>query len=210
VRAAVLSGRQAGRTVVRMTALTDPAVPERWTVDAYVRLVPDGVLGPDDRVELLEGVIVSMAPQNLPHMAGVGRITQSLTEALGRRAHVRIQLAFHAGPHSLPEPDALVVPGRAADYDHTIPSVAHLVVEVADTSLKHDRLTKRAIYAAANVPEYWIVNLPDDCVEVRRRPEPAARRYADVAIARRGDVLTMTAFPDVRIAVDDLLPSRPV
>ncbi len=191
-----------------MTALTDPVAPDRWTVDAFLRLVTDGVLGPDDRVELLEGVIVSMAPQNLPHMAGVGRVTEALTEAVGRQGHVRIQLAFQAGHYSLPEPDAVVVPGRAADYDHIVPAVAYLVVEVADTSLKHDRLTKRAIYAAANVPEYWIVNIPDDCVEVRRDPDPAGRRYASVSIAHRGDTLELAALPGVRISVGDLLPTR--
>jgi Uma2 family endonuclease len=72
-----------------------------------------------------------------------------------------------------------------------------------------DRLTKRGIYAAANVPEYWIVDLPDDCVEVRRRPDPSTRRYGEIAIAGRGDVLTILSLDGVRIAVDDLLPSRP-
>lgn len=209
MRAAVLSGSRAGRTVARVTALTDPAVPERWTVAAYLRLVPDGVLGPDDRVELLEGVIVSMAPQDVQHAAGVAFLTKAFARALGDDAHLRVQLPFRAGGYSMPEPDALVVVGQPRDYVRTHPTSALLVIEVADSSLKHDRLTKRAIYAAADVPEYWIVNLPDDCVEIRRRPDPVTRRYADVAIARRGESIAMSALPAVRIAVDDLLPSRP-
>lgn len=190
-----------------MTALTDPVAPDRWTVDAFMRLVTDGVLGPDDRVELLEGVIVSMAPQDVPHAKGVALVTQALSNAIGRGAHLRIQLPFHAGGHSLPEPDAAVIDGGPNDY-HDHPSAALLVVEVADTSLKHDRLTKRAIYAAANIPEYWIVNIPDDCVEVRRDPDPAGRRYASVTIARRGDTIELRKLPGVRISVGDLLPSR--
>ncbi|HEV7730786.1 MAG TPA: Uma2 family endonuclease [Candidatus Binatia bacterium] len=190
-----------------MTALTDPVAPDRWTVDAFLRLVTDGVLGPDDRVELLEGVIVSMAPQDVPHATGMALVSRALFGVVGRDAHVRIQLPFRAGGHSLPEPDAAVVAGSPNDY-HDHPSAALLVVEVADTSLKHDRLTKRAIYAAANVPEYWIVNIPDDCVEVRRDPDPGGRRYASVTIARRGDTLALLELPGVRISVGDLLPTR--
>jgi len=71
-----------------------------------------------------------------------------------------------SGP--VPKPDTAVVGGRIADYDRAHPTTALLVVEVADSSLKQDRPTKRTIYAAAGIPEYWIVNLPDDCVEIRR------------------------------------------
>ena len=185
----------------------DPAVPARWTADRYLRLVDEGVLGPEDRVELLEGVIVAMAPQNEPHAAGVRRVGQALFRAVGDRAVVQVQLALISGRHSVPEPDAAVLPGTVADYDRAHPRTALLVVGVADTSLKQDRLTKRAIYAAAGVPEYWIVNLRDECVEIRRRPEPEARRYASTAIARRGERIELTALPGVTVAVDDLMPS---
>ena len=190
-------------------APTDPAAPARWTVEQYLRLVDEGVLGSDDKVELLEGVIVTMAPANLPHDAGVVRVTHALIRAVGDRAVVRVQLSLKVGPYSLPEPDAAVVPGRIADYDHERPTTALLVVEVSDTSLKQDRLTKRALYAAAGIPEYWIVNLRDDCVEVRREPEPDARRYASVKIARRGERIELVGLPGVSVAVDDLLPSPP-
>ena len=188
-------------------APTDPAAPARWTVEQYLRLVDDGVLGPDDKVELLEGVIVAMAPANLPHDAGVVRITHALFRAVGDRAVVRVQLSLRTGAYSLPEPDAAVVSGRMEDYDHERPTTALLVVEVSDTSLKQDRLTKRAMYAAAGIPEYWIVNLHDDCVEIRREPEPDARRYASVRVARRGERIELVGLPGVSVAVDDLLPS---
>src|SRR5206468_4016924 len=87
------------------------------------------------------------------------------------------------------EPDAAVIPGAIEDYDREHPRAALLVAEVSDSSLKQDRLTKGAIYAAAGIPEYWIVNLRDDCVEVRRQPEPEKRRYASIAIAGRGPPL---------------------
>jgi Uma2 family endonuclease len=188
-------------------APTDPVAPALWSTEQYLALVDEGVLGPADRVELLEGVIVSMPPQNVPHAAGVFRMHQALQRALGERALVRVQLPLLLGKRSVPEPDTAVVGGRIADYDRAHPTTALLVVEVADSSLKQDRLTKRGIYAAAGIPEYWIVNLPDDCVEIRRDPEPAARRYASVTIARRGDTIELGVLPGVRVAVDDLLPS---
>ena len=189
-------------------APTDPAAPARWTAEEYLALVDRGVLGPDDRVELLEGVIVSMAPHNVPHAAGVGRVENALHRAIGDRAVVRVQLSLPLGAHSVPEPDAMILPGPIENYDHAHPTTALLVVEVADSSLKQDRLTKRAIYAAAGILDYWIVNLPDACVEVRRTPEPETRRYKNVSIFRRGDTLEVAALPGVRIAVSDLLPSK--
>src|SRR2546428_3897075 len=90
----------------------DQAVPARWTAEEYLALVDDGVLGPDDRVELLEGVIVSMAPQNVPHAAGIFRAHQALQRALGERALVRVQLPLVLGKRSVPGPDTAVVSGR--------------------------------------------------------------------------------------------------
>ena len=188
-------------------ALQDPVAPARWTAERYLRLVDEGVLGPDDRVELLEGVIVSMAPQNVPHAAGVTRATRYLTLAVGDRALVRPQLSFIAGKYSVPEPDIAVIAGGLDASDGAHPRDALLVVEVSDSSLKQDRMTKAPMYAAANLPEYWIVNLRDGCVEVRREPEPKGRRYRSVAIRRRGESIEPVALPGVHIAVDDLLPT---
>jgi Uma2 family endonuclease len=183
-------------------------VPERYTVDRYFALVDEGVLRPDDAVELLEGVIVAMAPKGVRHAAGTCRAGEALRAVLGGRAVVREQNPLVVGQFSVPEPDVAVLPGRIADYDTAHPRTALLVVEVAESSLPQDRLTKAAIYAAAGIPEYWIVNLRDDCVEVHRRPEPGGRRYVERRVARRGERITLAAFPDAAVAVDDLLPVR--
>ena len=178
-----------------------------FTVERYFALVDEGVLAPDDHVELLEGVVVAMAPQNTPHASGVARANVALIEAIGRRAVVRTQLSFIAGSYSVPEPDVAIVPGRYEDYDDAHPRSAILVVEVADSALKQDRLTKARIYSAADVPEYWIVNVVHDQVEIYRDPDRGARIYRSVTIAQRGDRLTPIQFPDVSIRVDDLLPT---
>lgn len=151
--------------------------------------------------------IVAMASANVSQEGTLGLVSQALFRAVGGRAVVRVQLSLGAGHHALPEPDVAVVPGTARYYERRSPTTALLVVEVSDASVREDRLTKAALYAAARIPDFWLVNLPDDCVEVRRRPEPGERRYASVGIARRGQAIEIAALPGVRVAVDDLLPS---
>lgn len=183
-----------------------PSEPTRMSVERYLGLVEAGVLGPDDRVELLEGVIVAMAPQNPPHAAGVARVYEAVRDAVGRRAHVRSQLSLVLRG-SVPEPDLALVPGSVADYERTHPITALLVVEVADSSLKQDRLSKAAIYAAAGIPEYWIVNLRDEVVEVMRDPDPAQARYRAVRSAARDDRLELVALPGATLDASALLPA---
>ncbi len=180
----------------------------RYTTEAYFDLVAAGIMRPDDRVELLEGVIVAMSPHNPPHAAATSLVDLALREAIGRRAAIRVQLPLLAGPYSAPEPNVAVVPGRESDYYDTHPTSALLAVEVADSSLLQDRLTKAAIYAAAGIPEYWLVNLRDDCVEVFRTPDPPARRYGERRVAHRGDRLDVVAIADVSVAVADILPPK--
>lgn len=191
-----------------VSAPTLPSIPGgRLTAEQYLRLIDEGVLGPDDRVELLEGVVVSMAAQNAPHASGVTRAMHALVQAVGERAVVRTQVTFVAGAFSVPEPDVAVVPGRFEDYDSAHPSTALLIVEVADTSLAQDRLTKAGIYAAAGIPEYWIVDVRGQRVEAYREPVAGERRYRMRAFLQRGDRLEPAALPGVSIAVSDLLPA---
>ncbi len=186
------------------------AVPSgpRYSREEYFRLVEAGALSPDDRVELLEGVIVAMSPQTPRHASAVRRTQAALHLAVAGRAIVSVQLPLVAGASSVPEPDLAVLPGTHSDYDQAHPRTALLVVEVADSSIAQDRLTKAAIYARTGVLEYWIVNLRDDCVEVFRELDAVARRYGLRLTAARGEMMDLLAFGDVRIRVDDLLPAR--
>src|SRR5881296_2216205 len=182
------------------------APPEtRYTSERYLALVDAGALGPDDKVELLEGEIVVMAPEGPRHEVAIDKAADALRVAVAGRAAVRVQHSVHAGARSVPEPDIAVVPGRH-DYARARPRTALLVVEVSDGSLARDRLRKAPVYAAAGIPEYWIVNLRDDVVEVSRAPERAARRYTETRVAQRGERLELVALPGTSVAVDDLLP----
>lgn len=182
------------------------ATDRRYTVDEYFGLVRSGVLHPDDRVELLEGVIVAMAPQNPPHSGTVTITSEALRKAVAERAVIRTQLPLILGTHSVPEPDIALVPEPASQYLTRHPTTAWLLIEIAETSLPQDRLTKARMYATAGIPEYWIVNVRDRCVEVFRRPDPAAHVYREVVTARREDRLELTGLPGAVVALADIIP----
>ena len=187
-------------------APTAPGLPARCSVDEFFALVDRGLLHPDDRVELLEGVVVAMASENPWHASGVRLVARALAPAVGDRAFVDQQHCVVLGDSSVPYPDVQVLPGRLSDYFTRHPSTALLVVEVADGTLVQDRLTKAGIYAAAGIPEYWIVSRRDDLVIVSTQPNPAERRYGVARLFPRGESITLAALPDVSVAVDDLLP----
>ena len=187
-------------------APTAPGLPARCSVDEFFGLVDRGLLHPDDRVELLEGVVVAMASENPWHASGVRLVSRALTLAVGDRAFVDRQHCVILGEASVPHPDVQVLPGRLSDYFTQHPKTAVLVVEVADSTLVQDRLTKAGIYAAAGIPEYWIVSRRDDLVIVSTQPAVTERRYAVARLFKRGESITLSALPDVTVAVDDLLP----
>ena len=191
----------------------DPALPNeladpRMTVEQYFSLADQGVLEADDRVELLDGVVVAMAPRNPPHDGNTDRVAHALRRAVGDRARVREEKTLVLGRHSAPEPDVAVVALDPYDYTESHPTTALLVVEVAHSSLPQDRISKSRIYAAAGIPEYWILNLRDHRVEIRRLPQPARRSYADTTIADPDSRLELLALPGVSVSVRDLLPPR--
>lgn len=167
----------------------------------YDRLVEDGFFDEDEKVELLDGVIVEMTPQGLGHAASIEELTHLLVLALATRARVRVQLPFAASDISEPEPDIAVVP--PADPRRSHPGQAFLLIEVADSSLGKDRRVKTRIYAQAGVPEYWIVDVSGRTIEVRT--DPGDGSYRQVRVAGQGDTIRLQAFPDVEIAVSDVV-----
>ena len=183
----------------------------RWTREEYERLVDVGVLRPDERVELIKGEIVEVPPQHGPHATGV-RLAQIVLQGIfGAGFDVRAQLPLALGPHSEPEPDVAVVVGAPRDYKQGHPTTAVLVVEIAETRLGFDRDTKGSIYAAAGIPEYWIVNLVDRHLEIYRDPAaipgaPYGHGYRTRTIALPGETVPTPSPTDARVAVDDLLP----
>ena len=167
----------------------------------YDRMVALGLFE-DERVELLHGVLVTMSPQGPAHNEVIDRLNELLVPALLGRARVRIQGAFAASEDSQPEPDVAVFPRD--NYGAAHPTHALLVIEVSESSLGKDRGIKKALYATAGVPEYWIVNLEDRVVEVYTHP--ANGTYADADIKGPQDTLSPLAFSDISLHVAELLP----
>lgn len=185
-----------------------PSIPSAGdlTVERYFALAEQGAFEPDERVELLEGVVVPMAPQSPPHASGITAVDYALRAAVGDRAVVRIQLPLIVGARSVPEPDLALVEGPLSRYRDRHPETALLVVEVSQHSLASDRIVKSRLYASAAIPEYWIVRSAEACVEVLRAPDVAAKGYRDHAVLRHGERITLLTFRDASVAVSDLLP----
>ena len=154
-----------------------------------------------EHIELLEGLLVPMSPIGPPHSSTVQRLNELLLPALLGRATVRIQAPFAALDLSEPEPDVAVVP--LGEYDTAHPDCAHLIIEVAQSSLATDRGVKQRLYAACNVPEYWIVNLVEGHIEVYTDPKDGA--YRTNQRYDRAKSIHPGHFPDLEVRVAEVL-----
>jgi Uma2 family endonuclease len=174
-------------------SLTDPAVraalvhQHRLTVEDYHPMIAAGIFEEEDRLELLEGVIVEMSPPRPRHAQMIRRLCDPQFVAAGPSFVVQAQLPPTLGRDSEPEPDVAVVAksdADEADRRDGHPTTAALVIEVSGESLQKDRVAKGAAYAGAGIPEYVIVNLTQDCLEVHRDPDTLGRRYRGVSTCR--------------------------
>jgi Uma2 family endonuclease len=179
--------------------------PRPILVDDYHRMIEAGILREDDKVELIEGVIVSVSPQGPKHAFVIQRLAAILYRVLDEALYAILpQLPLTLGDRNEPEPDLAVVLAKDAGTPTAHPSTARLVVEAAGDSLGKDRRVKAAIYARFNVPEYWIVNLQDETIEVFRDPDPPKERYRTALTFARGQELQSIAVPEVKVAVERL------
>lgn len=167
----------------------------------YDLLVKQGVFG-NERVELIFGQVVAMSPIDPAHREAVAAIHEKLLFALTGRARVYSHAPLAATDDSEPETDTYVTP--LGDYWDDHPSRAYLVVEVARSSLEYDRGEKAFLYGISQVDEYWIVDQVHGLVEVRRDRQDGTWRT--ITTHRRGESISPLAFPDVAIAVADILP----
>lgn len=169
-------------------------------------MIEAGVFSEDERLELLEGVIVAMSPQSERYALVVERLSDPLFSGLPRQYVVRCQLPLALSEDAEPEPDIAVLARDAKRSAQRPPSSALLVIEVALDSLRRDREVKGAFYARAGIPEYVIVNLDADCVEVYREPLAEQGRYRTQATLGRRRRFASTSVPGFGFLVNDLLP----
>jgi Uma2 family endonuclease len=194
-------------------AVPNAAPLHRFSVDEYHRLGELGVLPPDVRTELLDGCIIDMNPIGIPHRYVVQETFSFLSRIVPSSWTVFMQQPITLST-SEPQPDLTVVRGRNADYKERHPSAddVGLLVEVADSSLYLDRRQKLPIYAAAGIPQYWIINLVDRQVECYSSPRlqqgasEASYTPTDVIAASGSLTIVLDGHPCGSIKVADLLP----
>lgn len=185
--------------------------PRLFSVDEYYRMAETGILHPDERVELIDGYIVTMPPQGPLHAGTVDKIASYLRAQIPlEEASVRDDKPIALGKYGEPVPDVAVVePDSAGNYysdRHPGPENVRLIVEVADSSLEYDLTTKKGLYARAGICEYWVVDTA--ARKLHRFTDPQGDGYCTTAVLDEGNSLTPVAFPALTILVAELLTRR--
>ncbi len=177
-------------------------VRHKLDVDDYHRMAEAGILGEDDRVELIDGALIDMGPIGQRHAAVVNRLSRALVMAFGERAIVSVQNPVRLNRFSEPQPDFAVFKPRADFYatgERPGPADTLLVIEVADSSIRYDRVVKLPLYARAGIPEVWIVDLRRRVVEVHRAP--TADGYEVAETHGPEDTVTLAQAPEIAVAL---------
>ena len=177
-----------------------------FTVAEYDKMIAAGILDEDERVELLEGVILTMSPKGNPHSTATDRAARCFIKRLDDRALVRNQNPIRLDECSVPEPDLVLAKPQAKEYSDRKPRPEDilLILEVADSTLRLDRQKKSRLYARAGIGQYLILNLKARGLEDYR--QPSADGYRSKQTYSAGQSFNLVAFPEVTISVDELLP----
>ena len=183
----------------------------RFSVAEYHEMGKVGILSEDERVELIEGVIIEMSPIGSKHAATVKKLNRIFSNRLSpNEAIIGVQDPVFLDDGTEPQPDISILKPRDDEYADEHPGTFDvlLIIEVADTSAEDDRDVKLPRYAAAGIPEMWIVNIPGRKIEAYRIPvgEKDDAGYRVRVEYREDDTLTPEAFPDVDIVVAGVLP----
>ena len=187
-----------------------PYTLRRWGRVEYDRLVVLGAFD-NDPIELIGGQLIVAEPKGSEHATAVDMASDALRAALPPGWIVRVQNPIALDDESAPEPDIAVVRGARADYRHAHPARPALIIEVSESSLRFDRVTKGNLYARAGIEDYWIVNLVDRVVDIYRNPgaditAPYGWRYLSVERFTPPSAVTPLCVPAAAIPVSALLP----
>jgi Uma2 family endonuclease len=174
----------------------------RFTADEWDRIVDLGVFPADERLELIDGHVVVMAPASHRHAASISQLSQRLVLGVREQGHVWLHGPVRLATDSVPYPDIALVRRRSYRAGAPRPEDVLLIIEAAEESLPYDETIKANLYARTRVPEYWIVGVDREWVDVYRTPE--GEGYRERRRAGRGETVAPAAFPDVIVRVDDV------
>ena len=180
-------------------------VKRHFTIEEYYRIAAAGVLREDDRVELIEGEIIKMNPIGSRHAACVGRLSKLLERRGGDHAIVWTQNPVEINDYSEPAPDVTLLRLRDDFYAHAkpVPGDVLLIIEVSDSTINYDRKVKAPLYARAGIPEMWLVNLPEEVIEVYTHPLNGT--YQETRLVRRGESVTVASAGGLTVEADAVL-----
>lgn len=187
-----------------MTNVQPQPVRLRFTVDDYYKMIELGMLTDYERAEIIEGELIKKMTVGDRHAAVVDFLNKFLIKNVADDVLVRVQNPVRLSEYNEPEPDLALADLRKFDGKrHPRPAEIILVVEVSDSTVKYDRDKKLPLYAEAEIPEVWLVNLPNEIVELHTKP--AVGLYQFVKIFGRGEKVRSEALPDLSLAVDSIL-----
>ena len=193
--------------MILATSKTSPSSfepkPHRWSVPEYHRLAEKGILTEDDRLELIDGAIIDMAPIGSGHAGHVKQLNRLFSVRSDDSVIVAVQDPVVLGDDSEPQPDIMLLRWRDDYYKNANPTAEDvlLIIEVADTSADYDRSIKVPLYAGHAIPEVWLIDLAQQCIEVYRNP--SAGEYEDIKPYRDGRI-TPGAIPDAFVDLAEL------
>ncbi len=176
----------------------------RFTVDEYYKMIELGMLKDYEKAEIIEGELIQKMPIGDRHAAAVDFLNRFIIKSVSDDVLVRIQNPVRLSDYDEPEPDITLA--DLTKYDgrrHPQSAEILLLIEVSDSTLKYDRNTKLVLYAEAEIPEVWIVNLPNDIIEIHTKPNSGI--YQLTKIFKRGETVESEVLPDLRLEVDKIL-----
>ena len=184
-----------------MTAFVDHKI---FTRRDYHRMIEAGVLTEDDRVELINGNIITMSPVGSRHLATVNRFIRPFTKIVSDDYILSIQNPVGINDISEPEPDVAILHFREDFYEtkKPTPQDVPLIIEVSDTTLEKDRKVKLPLYANAGIPEAWIVDLTKNIISVCKNPSP--KGYQNTKDYFPNENITVSAIPNLTVPVSDI------
>jgi Uma2 family endonuclease len=176
----------------------------KFTVEQYHKMIESGIFTEDDRLELIRGEIIEMSPIGTKHAACVNRLINLLVQLLGKCVIVAAQNPIALNNNSEPQPDVALLKPRDDFYEtaHPQPQDIFLLIEVADATVMYDREAKIPLYAEAHIIEVWLVDINEQIVEVYQ--QPAAAGYQHIRKFTSGQTLSIPAFPNMNISVNDI------
>jgi Uma2 family endonuclease len=177
-----------------------------FTVDEYYRMAAAGILRRNDRVELIRGEILAMSPIGPAHSASVLSANTIIAPIVGNRALVSVQSPVRLSDYDELEPDIALLRPRSDFYRSAHAGAADvlLIIEIADSSLDHDRTVKADLYAESGIAEYWVADIPEGCVWAYSNSD--GKRYRDVVRLDRWEEVVPRLLADCAIPVAALLP----